>query len=230
MKLIILSGGLGTRLQSISNGIPKALMLVGDSVFLDFLLEQIFKYNISHVYLSLHYKQELFNEYIENCIYKDRITSIVEPEPLGTGGAVNYVIDNSPISSPFFVINGDSLSNISLDQMFKEFQSRNLTVMVGISRVKDATRYGAVLEQKGKILSFEEKSVRGAGWINNGYYIFKKEAFDGYNGTFSLEKDLFPNLVQNQELGAFKVADDNFIDMGVPDDYKKLCNIYDEVK
>ena len=80
------------------------------------------------------------------------------------------------------------------------------------------------------VLSFNEKGNKGEGWINNGYYIFKREAFNKFSGVFSLEKDLFPKLVQKKKLGVYKVANSNFIDMGIPEDYFKLCNNYMEGK
>mgnify|MGYP001464607304 FL=1 len=72
--------------------------------------------------LSLYYKSELFQNYVQHSIYANKLTTIIEPEPLGTGGAVNYVIENSPISSPFYVINGDSISDINIDKMYIEFE------------------------------------------------------------------------------------------------------------
>ena len=205
---------------------PKALMPLGDSVYLDCLLEKVLNYNASHVYLSLHYKPELFQKYVESSIYIHNLTNIIEPKPLGTGGAVNYVIQNSNISSPFFVINADSLSDINLDQYFEEYVNSDLKAMVGISEVVNAERYGTVIVDDGKVLSFIEKGIIGNGWINNGHYIFKKEVFEGFSGAFSLEKHLLPTLVENQGLGAFRVKNDNFIDMGIPDDYKKLNKIF----
>ena len=201
-------------------------MPVDNKVYLDLLLEKIFKNNINHVYLSLHYKPELFHNYINNSIYKNKLITITEPEPLGTGGAVSYIIKNSSISSPFFVMNGDSMSNINLQKMYEEFLGQKLPAMIGISKVEDTERYGSVLSKGGKGMAFEEKGVTGLGWINNGHYIFKKEAFVGFSEAFSLEKNLFPKLVGNQELASFKVENDNFIDMGIPKDYEKLCNFY----
>ena len=64
-KIIILCGGFGTRLQKVSRKIPKALMPIGDLVFLDLILDKLFKYENTHVYLSLHYKPDLFQEYVE---------------------------------------------------------------------------------------------------------------------------------------------------------------------
>ena len=98
--------------------------------------------------------------------YKNIITPIIEPEPLGTGGAIKYVIQNTSIIHPFFVINGDSLSDINLDQMLKEFEIQNFTAMVGISRVKNAKRYGTVKEKNGQVLFFDEKSVNGNKNVN----------------------------------------------------------------
>jgi len=226
MDCIVLAGGFGTRLSSISNGIPKALLPVGNGVYLDLLLEKILNNKTVHVYLSLHYKSELFQHYVDNSFYKKNITVVIEPEPLGTGGAIKYVIENSTISSSFIVINGDSLSDLKFDQMNLEFEKRNLKAMIGISNVKDAERYGTVCVENGIVLYFQEKGFIGSEWVNNGHYIFKKESFDGFNNAFSLEKDVFPKLIKNQKLGVFKVNNDNFIDMGIPEDYEKLCNNY----
>ena len=230
MNAIILAGGFGSRLQSVSNGTPKALMPIGESVYLDLLLEKIFKNNINHVYLSLHYKPLLFQDYINNSIFKNKLTCVIEPKPLGTGGAVNYVIKNSSISSPFFVMNGDSMSNINLKIMYTEFLEKKLSAMIGITKVEDSERYGTVSSKNGKVMSFEEKGVTGLGWINNGNYIFNKEAFNKWNGAFSLERELFPALAREKELGAFKVENDNFIDMGIPEDYEKLCKMHEASK
>jgi len=225
MDAIVLAGGFGTRLQSISNNVPKTLMPAGDGCYLDFLLERLFQYNISHVYLSVHYKYELFQDYVMHAIYGNKLTTVIEPEPLGTGGAINYVIENSSITSPFFVINGDSLSNIDLNQMNTEFEIRNSQALIGISSMEDSKRYGKVVVENKKVISFKEKGVVHSGWINNGHYLLKKDVFCGYSGHFSIEEDLFPKLVKNNELDVFKVIEDDFIDIGVPEDYLKFCKI-----
>ena len=77
MDLVILVGGFGTRLSKISNGNPKALLSIGNNVYLDFLLDRIMQYNINHIFLSLYYKSELFIDYINSGKYKNIITSII---------------------------------------------------------------------------------------------------------------------------------------------------------
>jgi NDP-sugar pyrophosphorylase family protein len=224
---IILVGGFGTRLKTISDGKPKALMPVGDSVYLDLLMEKVFRYKIKCVFLSINYQSDLFQDYIFNSFYKDRLIPIIEPSPLGTGGAVKYVIENSSIPSKFIVMNGDSISDIDLARMIAKFDVCDYTAMIGVSEVEDAGRYGAVLLNNDNVESFQEKGISGSGWINNGYYIFRKESFENFNGVFSLEKNIFPKLIQDKKLGAFRVVNDNFIDMGIPEDYRKLCKRYE---
>ena len=229
-SLIILAGGFGTRLDSISKGKPKSLMPVGNSVYLDLLLDKVFKFRIKHVYLSLHYEAQIFQEYLKSSLHKKNISTIIEPVPLGTGGAIKYVLENSNLSSPFFVINGDTISDTNLDEMLDDFLIKKLIAMIAVSKVENSDRYGTVLHKGGRVLSFQEKGALGPSWVNNGHYVFSKEAF-GYNdNAFSLENDLFPLLIKDKELGLFKVVDDNFIDMGIPEDYHRLCNDYMESK
>ena len=77
MDLIILAGGSGTRIQAISQGTPKALLPVGEKVFLDKILSNIARLDSNHIYLSLHYKPGLFREYLTCSDYKEKITKII---------------------------------------------------------------------------------------------------------------------------------------------------------
>jgi len=225
LDLVILAGGFGTRLHSITNKIPKALMPVGKQVFLDIQLKQLLKYELGNIYLSLHYKNEHFLNYIEKSEFKEYVIPIIESTPLGTGGAIKHVINNTTISSPFFVVNGDSLSSINLDEMKKSYNYRNFKALIGTSYVKDASRYGTLeFSDDLTVTSFNEKGYISKGWVNNGHYLFDRTAFQGFNGSFSAEKTLFPALANNRQLGVYKVQKDNFIDIGVPADYKFLCD------
>ena len=224
--IVLLLGGFGTRLKSISNDTPKALMKVGNAVFLDKILEKVVSHNINHIYLSTYYKSNLFSQYINDSIYKDKLSIIKEPEPLGTGGAVKFLLANSSITSPFFVVNGDSVSNINLEEFQIYFKKSNYKGLIGLSHLRNAERYGSAILMNGKIIGFQEKLNKGPSWINNGYYILQKEFFSVEKNIFSLEKDLLPKLINTKSLGIFKVYNDNFIDIGVPEDYLNFCKRY----
>ena len=121
MDVVILLGGLGTRLKSISDGVPKSLMPIGEKVYLDILLDKLKLFKIDNIYLSLHYKPELFIKYISQKNLHKKLIPIIEPKPLGTGGAIKYVRDSVSLPDTFFVINGDTFSNISIDLMNEKF-------------------------------------------------------------------------------------------------------------
>ncbi len=226
LNLLILAGGFGTRLQFINQGVPKALLPVGNQVFLDKILKNILKFDIDHIYLSLHYKPDLFEEYLKNSSHSNKITPIIEPEPMGTGGAIKYVIQNTSISSPFFVINGDTLSNLNFDKMSVVFHESDYDAMIGISFVNNASRYGTVKFEKDCLTEFIEKGNQMSGWINNGHYLMNIKVFDDISGKFSIEHDVFPRLAAEGRMGIFPVLDDDFIDIGIPEDYQRLLEKY----
>ena len=144
MDAIILAGGFGTRLQKISKGVPKSLMPIGKKVFLDILIDRLMSSEIDNIYLSLHYKSELFINYISHNDKKKKLIPIIESKPLGTGGGINYVVNNSSISECFFVINGDTFSNINYVTMNEAYTKSNYDCMVGISFVNNCSRFGKV--------------------------------------------------------------------------------------
>ena len=90
MNAIILAGGFGTRLDSISNGLPKSLMPIGNGVFLDVLIKKILSQNINKIFLSVHYKSKLFFEYLEQCEFSQYI-EIVEEETILAVSNVNVI-------------------------------------------------------------------------------------------------------------------------------------------
>lgn len=222
IDLIVLAGGFGNRIKSVSKGIPKGLLPIDKGVFLDKVFNKIIKFKVRDIYLSLHYKPELFEKYLKDLPKSNRITTVIEPEPLGTGGALNYIIENSSISSPFFVINGDTLTNINLDKLAINFNKSNYDAMIGISFVENIQRYGSVKFNNNCLIEFIEKEGDTPGWINNGYYIINKKVFDKLSGRFSIEQDIFPILANQRRMGIFSVEKDDFIDIGIPEDYKKL--------
>ena len=180
-------------------------MPLGNGVFIDFLIERLKLNKVSKIFISLHYKSELFIEHLNEMNYGIDIVPIIEPKPLGTGGAISFVLQNTEIHSPFFVINGDTISNIVLEKMYHKFKNSHLNAMIGLSFIKNASRYGTIKEKNNTIYSFSEKSNSGQGWINNGYYIFKKELFQNQIGKFSLELYLFHKIIRESELGSSKL-------------------------
>jgi D-glycero-alpha-D-manno-heptose 1-phosphate guanylyltransferase len=229
MNAIILAGGFGTRLNSISGGLPKSLMPIGNGVFLDVLIERILSQDISKIFLSVHYKSKLFFDYLKQRDFSQYIEIVEEETPLGTGGAIKNVLKEVDLESPFFVVNGDSLSNVNMEDMYKRFSDLGIQSMIGLSYIDNASRYGSVEFQEDIVTKFKEKensfSSQGS-WINNGFYLFEKNIFLDYSGRVSLEKNILTKLAEDKKLFAYKTKNDCFIDIGIPSDYYKLYGIY----
>lgn len=222
--LIILAGGFGTRLQSILKGTPKPLADINGIPFLELLFINWIAQGFTKFILSLHYESEKIIELIE-CLKKTilincEVCYIVEEVPLGTGGAISFVVEKMCLKDDFFIVNADTW----LDLGFVDLNSIDGNV-IGVVRIDDTSRYGKViLDGDNKIIGFEEKREnKSNGLINAGLYKLSANLFSDWDGTYySLERDLFPLLIQKKLLYGIEL-NTNFIDIGVPEDYLKFC-------
>jgi D-glycero-alpha-D-manno-heptose 1-phosphate guanylyltransferase len=219
--LVVLAGGLGTRLRAITGDLPKPLAIVnGKLTVLDCILGMTFDWGIKNVYLSLNYKAELFDRWLQTRNWPFSVKLIAEPKPLGTGGALAYVVKEVGIKSAFVAFNGDTFVELNFKSMVKKFRESNKQALLCLSKVGDCGRYGRVVDNEMSVVEFREKEEGiGEGWINNGVYIFNPNVFDEFKGNFSLEKDLFPILCSKRQLGTFR-CNGIFRDIGVPEDFE----------
>ena len=224
--VIILAGGLGTRLSSYLEGKPKPLADINGKPFLEYILLNLIENGYTNFVFSLNYKSELIIDFINSnneSLFKNCIVEyFVEPEQLGTGGAIAYIISKKNDLEDFFVLNADTWIEKDLDKL--EPEKVNTIALV---EVENTSRFGSVeIDENNVILNFNEKQVSyGPGLINAGFYKLNKSLFKNWNQEpYSLESDLFPKLVQNKQLKGL-VLQSNFIDIGIPKDYLLFCEI-----
>ena len=225
-EIVVLAGGKGTRLKSISGNLPKPLVPIYEELtILDFIFKNIELWGIKKVILSLCYEPESFESWLGNRNFPFEVEAIVEDVPLGTGGALLYVSKWLGLTEPFAVINGDTYVDLDLKQMSRQYFEAGMTAMLGLSQVEDSGRYGKVEDSCGRVIAFTEKNKdSGEGWINNGCYLLSPESFEGMKGSFSLEHKIFPNLCNQGKLGAFR-CEGVFRDIGIPEDFEKFSTI-----
>lgn len=223
MKVLILAGGLGTRLRSTLGDLPKPLAPINNKPFLEYLLSFISKQGLTDVIISLSYEAGAIREFLgDGSLLGVKIEYIVEKELLGTGGAVKLA---EPVveSGEFFTINGDTYFEVDLKEMFRFHKEQGAFATVALSYSDDAGRYGSVIFDKGKrIIAFSEKTEEGkSGYINGGVYIFSNEVFNNIPAqkTCSLEREILPGLI-GKGLYGFP-AGGYFIDIGIPEDYER---------
>jgi D-glycero-alpha-D-manno-heptose 1-phosphate guanylyltransferase len=221
MEAIVLAGGLGTRLRSVILDLPKPMAPIGDKPFLAYILDYLKKNAITRIILSVGYKWETIKACFGNDYKGIELIYSVEKEPLGTGGAIKKAIEKVH-NKEVFIINGDTFFNVNLRLLALNSNSK---IVLSLKKMHDFDRYGCVESNSNNIVtSFREKEYRESGNINGGIYLAKKDIFDKFNleEKFSFEEFMQDNF---QELDiSVKIFNNYFIDIGIPDDYKKAQN------
>lgn len=221
--IIILAGGLGTRLNQTVPDTPKPMAPINGKPFLQYLLNHINAAGFRRVILSTGYMSGKIESYFNNG-YKDlELLYSVEDEPLGTGGAVQLAF--SKVQTPhFMVMNGDTFFRINLDLLFQKHIEQLADVTMALRRVEDASRYGSVeFDRNHRILKFTEKSeVPKPGYINGGIYVISSRFFkaQAMSGKFSLERGLFERKLNSGNIYGL-IFNDYFLDIGIPADYHR---------
>ena len=226
MKLLVLAGGFGTRLKTAVSNVPKALAPVGGSPFLQFQIDNWLNQGVRDFTFLLHHQADkivyFLNEYKTLMLKDCNVEWLIEAAPLGTGGAIANAVKELSITEDFLVTNADTW----LDRgVFEIKQSCAPSILV--TKTKNVARYGQVnLDRQNCVTSFSEKNVRDeSGWVSAGLCKLSADLFERWNGhSFSLEDDLFPDLVANQRLKGVS-SGVNFIDIGIPKDYRRFCRL-----
>lgn len=222
MQAIILAGGFGTRLQSIISHVPKPMAPIAGKPFLDFLLQYLSAQNFTSIIFALHYQYEVIQSYYEASHFNLSFSFAIEPAPLGTGGAILHALSHVDHTKAVFVINGDTFVKLDYRHMYQQHENNAADFTMVLREVADCSRYGRVLTEENKVRAFKEKGIADSGLINAGVYLFSPFWFNQWNfpEVFSLENDfLLPKI--NQIQPQFVMAENYFIDIGVPEDYHR---------
>ncbi|ECP7379367.1 NTP transferase domain-containing protein [Campylobacter coli] len=219
MQAIVLAGGLGTRLRSVVQDLPKPMAPINGKPFLAFVLEYLKKQGITEIILSVSYKYELIQEYFKDKFHSVKIRYNIEKELLGTGGAIKDALKF--VKNEAYVLNGDTFFDINL----KKLVLNGSKICIALKQMQNFNRYGTVnVNEQGFVTSFEEKVFKKQGLINGGIYLLKKDIFD----EFSLEKKFSFEEFLQENYKSLKIQtqifDDYFIDIGIPEDYQIFCN------
>jgi NDP-sugar pyrophosphorylase family protein len=226
MEAIVLAGGLGTRLRSVLADTPKPLAPVGGRPFLEHLLDSLARGGLARVVLATGYGAELVEQAIGTRYAGMRIDYSREFEPLGTGGALKLAAEQV-IVDDFLALNGDTFVDIDLRAMMALHVRLGRPLTVATVEVPDASRYGTLEVEAGKLVGFRARGTSQAGVINAGVYAIKRELLmqPHLPSRFSFESDLL-----QKEVGALRPAvfpaSGRFIDIGVPQDYARAQSMF----
>lgn len=221
--ILVLCGGLGTRLKSITGELPKSMVDINGRPFINLLISKWNKEGFKNIIFLLGYKSDFMKDELSKIEknYSLNFKYSIEDEQLGTGGAVLNAINNFGLNKPFCVSNGDTWVDSKMNKIRKSLSPSIATIEVNKNK-----RYGEIEVRNKRITGFKEKNeLQKKTLINAGIYMLDKSCFkDVKKKIFSLEHDLFPFLVKNKFVKSVKI-EGKFIDIGVPEDYLKFCQL-----
>ena len=174
-RLVIMSGGFGKRLGSLTKKTPKGMLIYKNKPLLEHIILLAKENGIKNIYLSVYYlKKKIVNYFKNGKKFNLNIKYLNEKHPLGTIGSIRYLKKEK---KPFAVINCDVISNINFDEMFKFHKKSRSVITVGLKEFSYENPYGVIKNFRNKFLAFEEKPIINFK-INAGVYIFNNKVID----------------------------------------------------
>lgn len=222
IPVVIMAGGLGTRLKPITNIIPKPLIPVSEKTILETIIDQFKGIGCTKYYLSVNYKREIIEYYLNSLEEKYDVTFLKEDKPLGTIGSVSLL--KGKIDKPFFVSNCD----IFVDQDYRDvfdYHRNNKNDITIVTAIKSFHIPYGVIEtgENGLMKSISEKPDMSY-MINTGVYLLEPQLIDEIpDGTFYHITDLIEKVRgRSGRIGCFPVSEKSWTDIGDWNEYMKI--------
>jgi len=219
MEVIILAGGMGTRLREAVSDLPKPMADINGKPFLNYLLEWLSSFPVKKVIMSVGYKADSIISYFGRSFRNIAIEYTLEEKPLGTGGAIMFAM-KSASAGDLLIVNGDTYFPVDLNKFSDLHHNSNGLLSVALKPMQNFSRYGSVVCNGETIIRFEEKKVCSEGLINGGIYLLNRKHLENrhFPEVFSFEKEVLEKDAGTPGLKGF-VFDTTFIDIGIPEDY-----------
>ncbi len=221
MQVVILAGGLGTRLRPLTEKVPKPMVLIKGKPFLEYQLEMLKKHGFYDVVLCTGYLGEKIEEYFGNGENMGmHIKYSKEHEPLGTGGALQNA--KKLLENEFVLAYGDTFLPMDYKRLVADFnKSKKLAMTVAFNNNPKIVLNNMEVSEVGEVLKYDKKNEGLANYVEAGVHVLKKDVLTHVpeNSVFSLEEELLPILIEKKELHAH-VTDKRFYDIGTFDRLK----------
>jgi dTDP-glucose pyrophosphorylase len=227
-KVVLMVGGLGTRLRPLTNNTPKPMLKVGNKPILEIIIFNFKKYGFVNIVLCVSYKAEIIEAYFKDgSEFGINIEYVHENKRMGTAGALSLVKEK--LTESFFVMNGDLLTNINFENMMEYHLSNNSIATMGVREYDFQVPYGVVRTDGVDIVSIEEKPVHHF-FVSGGVYILSHEVLkyipkDEYYDM----PTLFEKVIEEKEKSISFPIREYWLDIGRLEEYKKANDEYGEV-
>lgn len=222
LQAVILVGGEGTRLRPLTVETPKPMLPLAGRPLLAYTFDHLARHGVTRAVLSCGYLPTAIEGHFGAETDGIALEYRVEPEPLGTGGAIRFGAEG--VAETFLALNGDSLRAADLDELVAFHRDRRARATILLTPVPDPTRYGLVrLADGGRVSGFLEKprpEEIDTDLINAGLYVLEPDVLDLVppGRAVSIERDVFPRLVDEGTLHGLALPG-YWLDVGTPESY-----------
>lgn len=224
MKALYLAGGMGTRLKPLTDDLPKPMVPIMNKPLLERSMANLKENGIHEIVISTCYKSQYIKDYFGNGDkFGLNIEYVCEDAPLGTGGAIKktgHLYDDT-----FLVFNADILCNMDFRKLIEFHKAKSAAVTIAVTKVENPSAYGVIeYDQNDYALSFTEKPAADqikSNFINAGVYVIEPSVLKGIpeNRPVSVERDIFPALLEKGDKIAVYKGCSYWMDIGTPEKY-----------
>tara|TARA_A100001011_G_scaffold387613_1_gene465710 strand:+ start:145 stop:840 length:696 start_codon:yes stop_codon:yes gene_type:complete len=204
MKVIILCGGLGSRIAEETKKIPKPMIKIGKIPILLHIMNIYAKYGYKDFILALGYKKNFIKKFFKDKKIDDWAIKCVDTgKNTLTGTRLLKLKKYIKPNSDFFLTYGDGVTDLNLNKLF-DFHKKNKRLAT-VTAVHPPARFGQMFISKNFVKKFKEKNQTNSGWINGGFFVFNSKIFNLIpKKSCMLERDPIQNLLKANQLTAFK--------------------------
>ncbi len=227
-SVVLMVGGLGTRLRPLTQTTPKPMLHVGGRPILQTIVEKFVAYGFVNIVMCVGYKSNIIQDYFgDGTQFGANIEYVVEQKRMGTAGALS-LLHNRP-REPFFVMNGDLLTNVNFEHLLEFHESNRAIASMCVREYDFQVPYGVVSIEEGNILSIEEKPIHKF-FVSAGIYMLDPECIDRIpNDEFYDMPTLFEVLIAEQKKSVSFPLREYWLDIGRIEEYEKANAEYHKV-
>lgn len=202
MKVVILAGGLGTRMSEITKTIPKPMVKILDKPILIHIMEHYYKFGFDEFYIALGYKGNIIRNYFKKNRFDWKVHLIETGKNSMTGGRLKR-LKKYLNNETFLMTYGDGISDVNIRRLIS-FHKKNKKIAT-LTAVRPPARFGSIKIKGNSVKVFREKSKLDEGWINGGFFIFEPKIFKFIKNDLTfLEKEPLEKISKNKQLLAYK--------------------------
>jgi dTDP-glucose pyrophosphorylase len=227
-KVVLMAGGLGTRLSPLTDTVPKPMLHVGQKPILETIIENFAKYGYRDVVLSVSYKSHVIEEHFgDGAAFGVKISYVHETKRMGTAGALSLMRDQ--LSEPFFVMNADLLTNVNFVHLHDYHDTNHAMATMAVREYDFQVPYGVVNISDSQITSIVEKPTHRF-YVSGGIYMLNPELLELIpSDQFFDMPSLFESMISKGKNALSFPIREYWLDIGRMSDYEKANSEYGEV-